>query len=385
MLKKYKILIYLFSLAVFLHIGFSLFKIITTFAPDFNVFYYTAWDVLHGLDPYNDSKLATGFGYPVVTTFVYLPFTLLPYKIAQGLFVILNALSVPLIVWLSLKLIQKKISLNVVILVTALTYLSFPVKFTLGMGQSGLLVSLLLLIAFYLRETKQKIKSGLLLGIAVLMKPILGFILLFFFLKKEWKIIITAGFFILFLTTLSLIIFGVDKYVFYLTSVLPQLIKPVGREIYYNQGIMGFVSRLTGNIFLKGITSIFLSLVFLSLLLRETLKPKDNRLLFALFLITLVLIDTLSWQHHFVLLIYPFIYATYSSIKQKKKENLWLIGLAYLLVSGNIGNPVVFDFFPLSLILSHVFYGSVILFFVLLSIDRFQNKRYHDISYGNKN
>lgn len=354
-LKPIDILVALFSLAVFVHIGISLYKIVTTSAPDFSVFYQSTYDLNRGINPYLESNLFTGLGYPIVTTLFFTPFILLPYKIAQGMFVILSAFSVLAIVYLSLLLINRKVDWRQFLFFSALAYLSFPTKFTLGMGQSSLLAYLLLLISYYFYRRKVKITSGIFLGITVLVKPILGFIFLFFILRKEWKIITTALFLIFSLTLLSIILYGFDKYYIYLTYVLPPLLRPVGREIYYNQGLMGFISRLTSNLLARSVITLTGSLFLITVTVKNN---KSENTCFALFLTTLALVDTLSWQHHFVFLIFPFIVA--SNFKK-----LFFLLLAYFLVSGNIKDPQIFSAFPINLILSHTFFGAVILFICL--------------------
>lgn len=352
----------LFSLAVFLHIGISVYKIVTTSAPDFSVFYQSTYDLNRGINPYTQSSLYTGLGYPIVTTIFFIPFILLPYKIAQGVFVILSAFSVLAIVYLSLLLTNRKVDWRKFLFFSALAYLSFPTKFTLGMGQSSLLAYLLLLLSYYFYSRKTKVVSGVFLGITVLVKPILGFMFIFFILRKEWKIITAALFLIFSLTLLSIILYGFDKYYIYLTHIIPPLLKPVGREIYYNQGLMGFISRLTSNLTVRSVAVLISSLLLIGLI---TKHKTSNNLQFALFLTTLTLVDTLSWQHHFVFLIFPFITAA-------NFKKLFFLILAYFLVSGNIKDPQIFSSFPVNLILSHTFFGALILFIILhVLLDKF--------------
>src|SRR6266581_1219146 len=87
------IIIVLLFLLVSAYAAISLLKIITTSAPDFNVYYYSANDVFHHKNPYTDRSMFTGFNYPLMTTFFYIPLLLFPYKIAQGIFVLLSFLA----------------------------------------------------------------------------------------------------------------------------------------------------------------------------------------------------------------------------------------------------------------------------------------------------
>ncbi|HEV2340149.1 MAG TPA: hypothetical protein VGT05_05365, partial [Patescibacteria group bacterium] len=44
--------LYLFSAIISLFFGYSLYKIITTFAPDFSVYYQAGWNIVHAKSLY---------------------------------------------------------------------------------------------------------------------------------------------------------------------------------------------------------------------------------------------------------------------------------------------------------------------------------------------
>lgn len=357
------LLIILFCSFVCLHIIISTIKIVKTFAPDFSVFYQAASALVRGVNPYEVSTLYTGFGYPIITALVFIPFTLLPYRLAQGVFVFSSFISVFLIVWLSLKLTAKKFSLAQFLLFLAFAFLSFPTKFTLGMGQSNLIAYLLLLTGYFFYRKDKQIASGLSLGIAFIIKPLLSFLIFFFLFKRRWQLLKAILFVVLILIAISVFLFGFNFYIYYFNQVIPPLLSFSGREIYYNQGLSGFVARLVANTTLRLISTLVISLIFVGGLVYRLFREKNENIQFALFLTTLTLIDTLSWQHHFVFLIFPFIVLALQVIKRKR--GFLLLLLSYFLISSNIKNPLVFSNFPLNLLLSHVFFGTVILLFLL--------------------
>ena len=95
-------------------------------------------------------------------------------------------------------------------------------------------------------------------------------------------------------------------------------------------------------------------------------KRKDIEKLCLIFgtLITLnLIVNTFSWQHHFVLLIIPF-FATYFAIKKLKNKKVYLLNLviSYILVSINIKDPNVLPI----ILKSHVLFGSLLLLFIQL-------------------
>jgi len=93
-----------------------------------------------------------------------------------------------------------------------------------------------------------------------------------------------------------------------------------------------------------------------------TLIKKKEDLELSLFIITLLLIDTLSWQHHFVWLMFPIIILGYYVARSRKVCLGLLIIFSYLLISWNFKNPSLFSQFPESLVLSHTFYGTFMLY-----------------------
>ena len=225
---------------------------------------------------------------------------------------------------------------------------------------------LLLLFLYYLYKTKREVGSGIILGLSISFKPIFIFFLLFFLLKKQWKILITSVLTIIFVILATTAIFGGYLYIYYIKQVIPLLLDFSGREIYYNQGFMGFISRLTTSLVLRSNINIALSLSAILSVFWLTYSKIENRKLdnlqLSLFIIILLLVDTRSWQHHFVWLVFPFV-VIFEELRRIKLKALYpALVLAYFLVSWNFKNPTKFMEFPVSLILSNTFYGALLLF-----------------------
>lgn len=362
-------------LVVMVHIAISSFKVSTTFLPDFSIFYTAAKDSTHHILPYTDNHLYTVFNYPLVTAAFFLPFTFFDIHRAQWIFTFLNIISVFAIVFFSLRLSKEKITTSLYLFLSSLVFLSFPTKFTLGMGQTNLIAYSLLLWSFSLWK-KQYVFSFLLFCLALLLKPLLGFMVLFFIFQKDWKFVGTSFVVILLCIFLTPIVFSLPyANSYYISYLIPQLTATTGREVYYNQGLLGFLARLIQNGLIRGIVFYFLFLLLFVFLLLRLPKYTPEKL-FAFLLTFLVIFDTLSWQHHFVFLIFPFILFSVDIIKTKKKIWIFLLVFAYILVSINIKNPFVFQHFPFSLLLSHTFYGALILFIVEFLFIKKINQQY---------
>src|SRR3990167_9555022 len=167
----------------------SLTLIIFSIAPDFGVLLMGAADLIRGNNPYINPRLFTGIGYPPNTLLFYLPFSLLPYQFAQVLFTFLSFGSFLGIIIISFQILKEKFSWLTFLVVFSLSLLSFPTKFTLGMGQNNLIAFLLLLLAYFFYKEGKLGRAGIILGLAISFKTIFVFFILFFVLKKQWKIV----------------------------------------------------------------------------------------------------------------------------------------------------------------------------------------------------
>lgn len=359
--------LYCLVAATYIFTIFSGVKIATTFAPDFSIFYNASLDVLHNVSPYFDTSLYTTFNYPLASTLFFMPFTLFPYQIAQSIFTFLNILSVFVIVFVSFALLQKRISLLFFLATVAIAFLSFPTKFTLGMGQTNLLAYALLLLSFLFYTRKRLVVFGICFIAAIFLKPILGATLIMFLFEKQWKLFfLTLGMSTITALSIPLLFNQPNANSIFINNIFHQSLQ--GREVYYNQGILGFISRLTNSLLLRFVLNIFftIQLIVISLWSNKNSLTKQLSLLLTL----LVIIDPLSWQHHFVFLIFPFlaVFLAVQKVKTKKVLQYSIFFLSLFLVSINIKSPEAFMQFPLSFLLSHQLYGALLLFFLELKM-----------------
>ncbi|MFH1971111.1 MAG: glycosyltransferase family 87 protein [Patescibacteria group bacterium] len=343
----------------------SLARLFSTVAPDFNVMYLSTKDLLTMLNPYLNQDIFTGVGYPPNTLLFYSFLTLFPYQISQNIFFVISFFCLIFSIWISLKLTKKHFSIYSFVIYLLLIILSFPTKFTFGMGQNNFIALALLLLSFWFFSKGKDLLSGLFLGLVVSYKTVFLLFPLFFLLKRKWKVLFYSLITIAFLAFLTGEIFGWHLYKYYFLNVIPPLLNLEGREIYYNQGLLGFISRITSNLQLRKYLTFFISIIFVGINSLMCINKKDKNLQFSLFITSLVIIDTLSWQHHFVWLIFPFIVISQKLLEQKNKMGILLLIFSYFLVSWNfktLPNYPVFNY----LISSHVFVGSLLLYILNL-------------------
>lgn len=328
----------------------SIIRLFTTTAPDFEVLWLASKDLITINNPYLNTQIFTGVGYPPISLLFYLPLNNFNYMVAQNIFTVTSFACILTCIYLTFKILN--LNTKYLLSVVLLTLISFPTKFTLGMGQNNFLALALLLSSFYLYKTKKIIFAGVLLGLAISLKTIFLYFLIFYLIKKQWRIL-NYSLLVVFIS-IVLIYFirnNFDLFIYYFKNILPPLFRFENREIYTNQGLSGFVSRLFSDISTRKIITSFLSIILVTYNAFVIYSKKNINLIFSFTIITLLLIDSLAWQHHFVWLLFPFI-ALFSHSKNIKER--LLITLPFILISLNL---------PDSLLLSNnVFFGTLILY-----------------------
>ena len=364
-------LLFIAFLLTFAWIVLSITKIISSVAPDFRILWTFASHLRPGQNLYLSPDISIPNPYPPLTFLFYLPFTFIPYPQAQAVFIFLIFASLVGLTLLSLHLVIGKFPLLSFIATLTLILFSFPTKFSLGMGQQNSIAYFLLLVSYYFWKKKVSLLSGIFLALSISLKPVLGFVAIFFLIQGAWQTLFWAFVTGFFETISTFLISNTNLLMDWIRQTLVY-IPLAGRGVYYNQGFAGFISRLTQNTALVKTSAILFLISILSAVIVAARKTKNTNLDFSLFTISLLLVDTLSWQHHFVWLIFPFVVLAHEVIKKKNTLLSGLIVIAYLLVSWNFKNP---DIVP-AIFLSTQFYGAMILWVInIYFIFKWRKKR----------
>jgi hypothetical protein len=86
---------------------------------------------------------------------------------------------------------------------------------------------------------------------------------------------------------------------------------------------------------------------------------------YGLFILATLLGAGLAWQHHFALAVVPFMAIWQLGNKRKLSRPVFVLGtFSYLLIAWNMRNPQFFSGWG-GLLLSHVFYGALLLYWLL--------------------
>ena len=322
--------------------AWSLVRIISTTAPDFAFYYGQVPNLL-----------------PPPSVVLYLPLRLIPFRIMEGLWVLGSlVLLVDVVRRVAFKINLR--SFSEVGIVASIAFLSFPSRFTLGMGQVNI-IALWLLVRSW--EQTAPMWSGILFAIAVLFKPELAILGIPILYEGRWKMCIAATGIIAVFSGLALLLWGMPVYQSYFLNVSSLFSDSSGLAIYYNQGITGMLVR-------AGIWDRLLFTVIATLLIggalraiKHTIHNKWDQTIW-LFMPALLLIEPLAWQHHLVFLIPTYI-LVWRTLRGSMEKSLFISSL--VLISWNFTNPANIDTMPLAwLALSHGTIGILILWGLLL-------------------
>lgn len=373
-LKIFKIGFFLVSLILFIHLLYSLLSLMEeSNLNDFQV-YYQAAKISLSENPYKKEYFSP-YNYPPTATLFLLPLTLLPYKLAEFLWLMLSFFSLLFSVFLTFNLFFKRTSFVLKFFVSTLLLRTFPARFTLVLGQINLIILLLLVLSFHFYQKKRKILAGFFLGFAGAIKLTPLLLLLFYFLKKEKKTVIASLLTFLSSNLLAFIIFGPQQLLYFFKEILPLLLKQADSRgmttTNINQSLEVFLFRLS-------LTGIFGNLikwffVFFSLFLvaRKIIfknQPLENFKSFsALLLVTTVFIPGFAWQHHFVFLFPALLILVFWLLK--KPNFLKGLPVAFFLFSfyfhfKDLNSPFLQNPFSMS----HNFLSAVVLLIALLVI-----------------
>lgn len=338
--------------------------------PDFTVFYYGSRHILNHENPYiQDSNYFAALPYPPFTLILFTPFSLLPYEISAKIWVLISVLAVLYIIYLLNKIYNVSFFSPFNLLLSSLIFLSFPLKFTLGMGQVNILILLLVTLAFYFMQKNKFYYSGLFFALPFAIKFFPPLILLYFILQKKWKILLAFTSAIIIIIAITVIIVPLPTMLYYSQKLLPSFFSSWKGD-YYNQALTGLLMRNITDPGLREslrviIPFILLSINFFAIVKNRTKTKQRENLEIASLVILNVLINNFSWQHHYVFLILPFLIIIFTLRKFRTYKFFYIpLVLSYVLISINFKDPKIL---PL-LLQSHVFFGGLMLWIISIYI-----------------
>jgi hypothetical protein len=246
------------------------------------------------------------------------PVALLTDAGAHAFFLMVNLVLWPLLILLVLRLVEAPRHLRgpLFVLVILVMHSYLPAIQTFHHGSPSVLVAVLVIGTLVAARAERARLAGLLLALAVLIKIVPVFLVLYLLLRRrfavvKWGLISGAA-----LMALSLLIVGVEPHLHWLTQMVPGLAYGASTGTFFepgchpeNQSLTGTFCRFLGagsGIYQKAasVTGALLLLVVGFALWRRRPGAID-RLESSLVVVTILLVSTITWFHHMTMMLLP--------------------------------------------------------------------------------
>ncbi len=274
-------------------------------------------------------------GFPLTPTrYVYLPlflapftlFTAFSYLTAATLWLILNLCAVIVIIILQWSLTHDlPHPLLRFLAIISLNLCSFPLLYALKLGQTSIMVYLLVCLIFYCTLKKKDYLAGIFLGVIITLKYSPLLFLLYFLYRKRYTLVISSAVTTGSLFLLSLLIYGLplhEQYWDYLSEF-----SGIRIAAWSNQSIDAFALRLAVKTSIFSFAPLpaapFISLISYATTLlvvgivyffisrnKGEKDIKDYSLEFSAVVLCFLLISPISWLHYFSMTALPVILIT---------------------------------------------------------------------------
>ena len=300
--------------------------------------------------------------YPPLFAVAFIPLAALPYKVAFAVWLLLNVGFLVASLLLCLPPRERRTLLGVAASVL-LAGASYPVWHHLKIGQSSLLVLLLLAASLALLRRGRETAAGAILSGAILLKLTPVIFVALFLIRRRWRAAGAAIGGVAALSLLSGFAAGWKAQVTYFTRMVPLL--SAGTAFYPNQSLNGFLTRLLSlgddrkadlsvglpeaRLLAGAAAAIVLGLSLLLVWRRrreaEFAAEEDG---FALLVVASLLASPISWEHHYVALLLPawILVSRWCAIGAARRGAASWAGVA-LALSGSYIGVAVFEKFGL--------------------------------------
>jgi len=322
-------------LASFLQIFANVFDTLTKRdLVDFRVYKEASEKFLSGENPYNflyakDISAGIPFNYPPSSLPFLSALLFFSARETQIALTLLSLFSLWITVWFVLRLANREIATAHFLLLLAFVTQTFPVKFTIILGQINLVLLGLLFASLYCISKLKPSYAGsaiFLFAIASLVKIFSLYAMPLFFLAKKYTFAIAV---IILFFSVNLIFFDLSKQYFF--SILPAFSK-LSYPNFYDQSLFAFFFRLTHKadvtLILGQVIVVLLYITTFFLYYKKNMLQKGKEIsLLEPFVITLAISSIgnfFSWQHHLVFA-YPLVFYLYITGFTKQKNTQQII------------------------------------------------------------
>ena len=373
---------------IFLSVALALFVQYQVRAPkrdfsDYRVYYNAGRGILSGENIYvYESKEITPFKYAPVFAVFMAPFAVFSKGVSAGLFFILNLFCLYFIFMFSKKLIffdglgfRKECLISITVFV-----LSFrAILHCLHSGQVGILILFLVLYGLFFISRGKDIRGAFFIGFAVMIKYMPFLFVIYFFLKKKYK----AGLFVAISMCAYAILpgffVGFRSNFLYIRQWLPHITSTSldGGSLLdiKNHSIWTMVRRFMpfDHNLLATLIVIAVFFVFMFFIVSKNKVAYKNDEIkrfyscvdYGMIFIVMALFNPNAWLHNFVVLIFPYMIATYYLFRCNFKDRIVLVLLIASFILSSSGSYAImgkamqaaFEYYCAVIIASIILFG----------------------------
>ncbi|VXC18695.1 conserved membrane hypothetical protein [Flavobacterium sp. 9AF] len=289
--------------------------------------------------PYEFNKAISDLGYQNIfasyapnTPFLALLFTPLTLFSVTNAKILFNLFSSALLIISCIRLIRfYNINLKYLFIIPLLFFV--PIKNNILFGQVYFLLFFLLTETLISYENKQLKKTAFYLSLAILLKVFPVIFVLFFLIKKEFKIILYTALFGILLLGFSILFSGVNIWLFFVTSVLPKASNGEIATAFVDnyQSVFMFLKRMLVFDTIENPKPVFHAASYFSILLLAfkfglislgyfiTRACKNNLYVYSFWILASILFSPYGSTYSFIILVFPLITLLLSEISVLKK------------------------------------------------------------------
>jgi hypothetical protein len=204
-----------------------------------------------------------------------------------------------------------------------------PLTMDLFRGQMMLTILLLLTLTWLAFRSRQDVKAGIFLGVALTLKFYGWPILLLFILTRRWKAVFASASLFVFCNVLMALWLGLDVLRNYVQNVAPGIAQIWVTDLY-NFSVLSVGYRLFGQ---AGSISFFIVALLLSVC--AALKAQDEDHSFMVMIAASTVLAPISWIHYFVTLL-PALCLVASHKKFESTDTIFALAVAVILFLGYV-------------------------------------------------
>lgn len=329
---------------------------------DFPSYYYAGKLALAGHDIYKPIPRVHPYIYPPFFSLLVGPLTLLNIKSAALIWLALNIVLYLASAWLLYRILFKDYDDAILIWTAVIAAGLIPAQLDLLHGQVNTFILFLLTAALWSYVNRRDLLCGILIGLAAAIKITPALLVLFFLVKKEYRVVLGALAALLITLFIPIPFFGIIQTVFLLDKWFDLVISPFildaqVRIKFTNQSLTATVYRLlthanvketggpyyvnflslpreTAKWFIRGLSAVILLVGYF-----VVKKPsgRDSSCFFAQYsivLLSMLILSGISWHHHYVLMLLPFMVSL--KLARETGSKYFTVGMGVSFISVNL-------------------------------------------------